>query len=464
MGRLSGVYEDATTGVWRVDKFFRGQRLQGRYGSYKEAESWLLARMAEIDARGSMIRSTMTFSQAAARYLIEQERLGKVSLGTEVTLLEPVEAAIGHLALDQVHDGTLQRFVDKRLLAGRSHKTINLALSVVRHILNLAARRWRQDLGDGRTAPLLSQAPLLTMLPTLGYQREPRPISWEEQRRLLPALPVHLANMALFMLNTGVRSNVIVNLRWQWELRVKLDDEMVSVFEVPRHYVKGRKSLRYVVCNSVARNILDSVRGQHDEFVFVWRRERVKNFEQAPAMPYRPVQMMNNTAWDNARTAACLGDLHVHDLRHTVGMRLREAAVADSTIADVLWHTRPGMTAHYSVAQVRELRQALELIHDDSGRVNASLRMLSHEARQSEQLQATENVETNARAKKSPFRKKEGLEARAPKPSICKCYLARPAGFEPTTPWFVAKYSIQLSYGRARAAVYPNLSPSPEPT
>jgi hypothetical protein len=27
--------------------------------------------------------------------------------------------------------------------------------------------------------------------------------------------------------------------------------------------------------------------------------------------------------------------------------------------------------------------------------------------------------------------------------------LARLAGFEPTTPWFVAKYSIQLSYSRA---------------
>ncbi len=26
--------------------------------------------------------------------------------------------------------------------------------------------------------------------------------------------------------------------------------------------------------------------------------------------------------------------------------------------------------------------------------------------------------------------------------------LARPAGIEPTTPWFVARYSIQLSYGR----------------
>ncbi len=26
--------------------------------------------------------------------------------------------------------------------------------------------------------------------------------------------------------------------------------------------------------------------------------------------------------------------------------------------------------------------------------------------------------------------------------------VARLAGFEPTTPWFVAKYSIQLSYSR----------------
>ena len=32
--------------------------------------------------------------------------------------------------------------------------------------------------------------------------------------------------------------------------------------------------------------------------------------------------------------------------------------------------------------------------------------------------------------------------------------LARLAGFEPTTPWFVAKYSIQLSYSRCEESDY----------
>lgn len=32
--------------------------------------------------------------------------------------------------------------------------------------------------------------------------------------------------------------------------------------------------------------------------------------------------------------------------------------------------------------------------------------------------------------------------------------LVRLAGIEPTTPWFVAKYSIQLSYSRARTKLY----------
>ena len=35
-------------------------------------------------------------------------------------------------------------------------------------------------------------------------------------------------------------------------------------------------------------------------------------------------------------------------------------------------------------------------------------------------------------------------------PARAKMNLARPDGFEPPTPWFVARYSIQLSYGRIK--------------
>ena len=226
----------------------------------------------------------------------------------------------------------------------------------------------------------------------IGHQRAPRPISWEEQRRLLPLLPPHLERMALFVLNSGVRDSVACNLRWDWELRLELDGVVMSIFEVPARHVKGRKSKRYIVCNSVAQSIIESVRGMHDEFVFVWRRERVKNKELPAKMPYRPIQKMLNTAWETARTKAGLPDLHVHDLRHTVGMRLREARVSESTISDVLWHARGNITLHYSVAQVRELREALELIKDDAGRTNISLHMLARQSRSGVEDQTAEGV------------------------------------------------------------------------
>lgn len=59
-------------------------------------------------------------------------------------------------------------------------------------------------------------------------------------------------------------------LRWDWEILVKLAAGLIcSVFEVPRAYVKGRKSLGCLVCNSVAQQVVDAARGRHDEFVFV---------------------------------------------------------------------------------------------------------------------------------------------------------------------------------------------------
>jgi hypothetical protein len=60
-------------------------------------------------------------------------------------------------------------------------------------------------------------------------------------------------------------------------------------------------------------------------------------------------------------------------------MHLRESGVREETIADVLWHTRRGMTAHYSVDQIKELVEALKQITDERGRTNRSLEMIRRE-------------------------------------------------------------------------------------
>lgn len=85
---------------------------------------------------------------------------------------------------------------------------------------------------------------------------------------------------------------------------------------------------------------------------------------------------MNNTAWQSARARAGLGDLHVHDLRHTVGMRLRHAGVSERTQDEILWHSKKDMTAHYAVAQVREVYDALELIKEE-GEEGETLNLLA---------------------------------------------------------------------------------------
>ena len=311
-------------------------------------------------------RPRYKFEPIAAKYLLENEE--KLSIQTEATLLEAIMPFIGNLTLEQIHDDTLQPFINARKKQGRKNKTVNASLGVVRHILKLSARKWRDD--QDRT--LLETAPLISMLP-LDDARKPRPISWAEQRKLLPPLPAHLQRMALFSLNCGVRDDVVCNLRWEWE--VFLEELECSVFIVPPRYVKGRKGWRPLVCNRVAQSILEEQRGKHPEFVFTYQRG--KHHEP------HAVETMNNNGWQTARKAVSLQDVRVHDLRHTVGMRLREAGVREETIADILWHSRGTMTAHYSVAQVRELLDALNLITDESNRTNASLEMLFREKAES---------------------------------------------------------------------------------
>ena len=135
-------------GVWHIDKKIRGHRLCESTGenSLEKAEEYLARRIEET--RKALIygeRPKRTFRQAATKYLNESQH--KKRIADEALHLQQLDPFIGDLELRAVHIGTLQPFIEMRRKAGIKTKSINLALGVVRHILNVAASEWLYDTG-----------------------------------------------------------------------------------------------------------------------------------------------------------------------------------------------------------------------------------------------------------------------------------------------------------------------------
>jgi hypothetical protein len=109
-----------------------------------------------------------------------------------------------------------------------------------------------------------------------------------------------LQRMVLYTENTGARDDNVCGLRWSWE--VPVPELRRSVFVIPAELYKGKRP-HVQILSDVAWNVVEKCRGMHDEYVFVYRRERVKNIDEKPVMQYDRVDTMNNTGFQSARKA-----------------------------------------------------------------------------------------------------------------------------------------------------------------
>ena len=140
--------------------------------------------------------------------------------------MKQLDPYIGDIPLTHIDDETLTPFIKDRLKAsktscgkvkpGVSSRTVNIALERVIRILNLCARKWR----DEQKRPWLDVVPMITKLEEKKTSRSPYPMSWEEQSILFAELPDHLRRMALYKVNSGSREQEVVKLRWDWEIPV----------------------------------------------------------------------------------------------------------------------------------------------------------------------------------------------------------------------------------------------------
>ncbi len=290
------------------------------------------------------VRREIDFNTAAVRFLTENDHLA--SLDRYADALKNVQPFIGYLSLKQIHMGCLQEFIKSMKKCKKSIRTINYSLQAVRRILNLAATEWVDEHG----LTWLHSAAKIKLL-SEHDKRLPYPLSWEEQEKLFAVLPEHLRLMAEFAVNSGCRQAEICQLQWAWEVNTT-NVAGGSVFIIPKMAVKNREE-RLVILNHHARRIIEKCRGAHDQYVFTYRG--------------KPLTRINGDGWQAAREKVNLPEVRVHDLKHTLGRRLRAAGVSFEDRQDLLGHKSLRITTHYSGAELGHLYDAVNKVCRQDG-------------------------------------------------------------------------------------------------
>jgi integrase len=333
-------------GVWHIDKRIGGRRVCQSTGTVEQDEAELFLARQIDEARQAQVygvRPARSFELAATKFVRENQH--KRTIRNDVAQLKRLMPWMGSVPLNRIHLGMMQPWIEHRRKEGVATGTINHGLKIVRRILNLAQSEWLDE--NGLT--WLAAAPRIKLLPDTK-KRQPYPLDWDEQQQLFSALPAHLAEMALFAVNTGCRDAEICNLRWDWEVKVPTLDTFV--FVVPGEFVKNGDE-RLVVLNDIALSVVNARRGKHATHVFAYQG--------------KPVRRMLNSSWCRIRKKLGLRQVRVHDLKHTFGRRLRAAGVSFEDRQDLLGHRSGRMTTHYSAAELSKLIEAANTVCERRG-------------------------------------------------------------------------------------------------
>ena len=100
--------------------------------------------------------------------------------------------------------------------------------------------------------------------------------------------------------------------------------------------------------NSIALRVVEEQRGKHREFVFTYRGN--------------PTKSIYSWGWKLARERARLGQVRVHDLRHTFASHLVMSGVNLRAVQELLGHRDIKMTMRYAHLSRQHLEEAVGLL------------------------------------------------------------------------------------------------------
>ena len=282
-------------------------------------------------------RAAPTINELVDRYVAEHlPRKRPRSRIEDERLLPIIRAALGRekvAAVAYTHIDRLHRTVTEE----RGPFRANRVLALLSKMFSLAIK-WRMRPDN----------------PVIGVERIPEPkrerfLSQPELRRLLDALvteeDAQAADAIRLLLLTGARSAEVLGAEWD-------QIDLAEGLWIKPHTMTKQAEEHRLPLSDEAVALLASIR------------------ETAPAKaryvfpgnsPFKPRHSIRH-AWDRIRQAADLGDMRIHDLRHSHASFLVNAGFSLLVIGGLLGHKTPSTTARYAHLSDETMRAATKSV------------------------------------------------------------------------------------------------------
>jgi integrase len=242
-----------------------------------------------------------TWNDAVVRYVGERE--GLASLETSKTHLRWLDQRLSGVALvdiDRTRIDAIAQAKRKEPRVVRTRKgpqpigrtvsagTVNRVIGVLKAVLNAAVEwEWLDR------APVTKRAKVVT--------KRIRWLTQAEAARLLVELPAHLADMAQFSLETGLRRSNVTGLQWSQV------DLVRRVAWIHPDQAKARRPITVPLSDTAVAVLRRQV-----------PKKRLPEFLESVFVYHgRPVYQTVTAAWKKACKRASIRDFRWHDLRHT---------------------------------------------------------------------------------------------------------------------------------------------------
>jgi len=261
-----------------------------------------------------------TWDEAAGEWLLQHA--GKRSLDKDREILRWLHPHLGGRRLGQIDRDLIEK-IRRAKLKATSPGTANRYMALVRAILRAAWRDWEWTDGVPKIGmSRLDNARLVTL-------------DHDQTETLLSELPPHLASMARFTLETGLRRHNVTHLRWE---QVDLERRLLWI---DGDRMKGGKALG-IPLSETALQVLRQQRGTHQEYVFVYKGQ--------------PVYQTSTRAFKAAAKRAGAPELRWHDLRHVWASRLARNGTPILALQELGGWQSPAMVRRYAHFSVEHLR------------------------------------------------------------------------------------------------------------